>query len=96
MGSEGNYNVLSQLRTNKGALQAWKVKIGKAEDTQCRHCGKAVETGDHLVFTCKKWDTLRKEVWIEQEGTGVIGRIWTAAARLLMRRMRMARSLYET
>ena len=53
----------SQLRTNKGALQAWRYKIGKAESPECRHCGKAespecrhcgkaAETGDHLVFVC--------------------------------------------
>ena len=68
--------VYSQLRTNKGALQAWKFKLGKVEDPQCRYCGKAVETGDHLVFACEKWDTLRKEVWIEQEGIARKWRDW--------------------
>ena len=53
----------SQLRTNKGALQAWRFKIGKAEDPKCRHCGLAAETGDHLVFACEKWEEFRKEVW---------------------------------
>ena len=44
----------SQLRTNKGALQAWRYKIGKAESPECRHCGKAAETGDRLVFVCEE------------------------------------------
>ena len=35
-----------------------------------------METGDHLVFTCEKWDTLRKEVWIEQEGIARKWRDW--------------------
>lgn len=62
----------SQLRTNKGALQAWKFKIDEyIEDPECRNCGKAAETGDHLVFAYEKWEGrgLRKEVWIEKEAT---------------------------
>ena len=45
----------SQLRTNKGALQSWKHRIGKADDSGCRYCeeGKA-ETGDHIMFECRK------------------------------------------
>ena len=39
---------------DKEALQAWHHKIGKAESPECRHCGKAAETGDHLVFVCEK------------------------------------------
>ena len=66
----------SQLRTNKGALQAWKFKIQKAENPDCRHCGKAAETGDHLVFSCEKWDSLRKSVRIEKEATVWKWRDW--------------------
>ena len=66
----------SQLRTNKRALQAWKFKIQKAENPDCRHCEKAAETGDHLVFTCEKWDSLRKSVWIEKETTVRKWRDW--------------------
>ena len=55
----------SQLRTNKGALQSWRFKIGKAEDPGCRHCGEGLaETGDHITFECTKWEDLRKELWI--------------------------------
>ena len=60
----------SQLRTNKGALQSWKHKIGKAADPGCRYCEEdKAETGDHIVFECKKWDNLRRKVWIEEEHT---------------------------
>ena len=41
-----------------------------------RHCGSAVETGDHLVFACNKWEELRKEVWIEEEATVRKWRDW--------------------
>ena len=37
----------TQLRTNRGALRAWKFKIGKDDSPQCRHCGEGDETGDH-------------------------------------------------
>ena len=82
----------SQFRTIKGALQAWRFKIGKAESPQCRHRGKAAETGDHLVFSCEKWEEFRKEVWVEEDAT----------ARKLMaagssrRGMPRESSLYET
>ena len=60
----------SQLQTNKGALQSWKHRIGKAEDPGCRYCKEdEVETGDHIMFMCKKWDNLRRKVWIEEERT---------------------------
>ena len=60
----------SQLRTNKGALQSWKHRLGKAEDSRCRYCeeGKA-EAGDHIMFECMKWENLRRKVWIEEEHT---------------------------
>src|SRR5258705_118333 len=60
----------SQLRTNKGALQAWRFKIGKG------HCGLAAETGDHLVFACENWEEFRKEVWIEEEAIARKWRDW--------------------
>ena len=58
---------------------SWRWKIGKEGVPGCRYCGEAAETGDHLVFECKKWKGLRKEVWIEQEGGGEIGKIWAVA-----------------
>ena len=39
----------SQLGTNKGALQSYRCKCWSAEDPECRHCGKAADTGKHLV-----------------------------------------------
>ena len=52
----------TQLRTNRGALRACKFKIGKDDSPQCRHCGEGDETGDHLMFACKKWKKLRRKV----------------------------------
>ena len=67
----------SQLRTNKGALQSWRYKIGKAEDPGCRHCGEGgEETGDHIMFECRKWEDLWREVWIEEEYTTRRWRCW--------------------
>ena len=67
----------SQLRTNKGALQSWKFKLGKVEDPRCRYCeDDEAETGDHIMFGCKKWDNLRRKVWIEAERTARKWQSW--------------------
>jgi len=34
-----------QCRTGRGNLQAWRHKIGKAENSECRKCGIYVEIG---------------------------------------------------
>ena len=67
----------SQLWTNKGALQSWKHRIGKAGDSGCRHCeeGKP-EMGDYIMFECRKWDNLQRKVWIEVEHTVRRWRCW--------------------
>ena len=36
-----------QCRTGKGNLQAWRHKIGQADDPECRKCGRNAETGKH-------------------------------------------------
>ena len=67
----------SQLRTNKGALQSWKHRIEKAEDPGCRYCeGDEAETGDHIMFKYRKWDNLRRKVWVEEEHTVRCWRSW--------------------
>ena len=66
----------TQLRTNRGALRAWKFKIGKDDSPQCRHCGEGDETGDHLMFACKKWKKLRRKVWCEKEAISRRWRSW--------------------
>ena len=53
-----------QCRTGKGNLQAWRHKIGKADDPECRKCGRYAETGKHVALVCthgeeigRRWGT---------------------------------------
>jgi len=53
-----------QCRTGKGNLQAWRHKIGKTDDPECRKCGRYVETGKHVALVCmhgedigRRWST---------------------------------------
>ena len=53
-----------QCRTGKGNLQAWCHKIGKADDPECRKCGRYAETGKHIALVCthgedigRRWST---------------------------------------
>jgi len=41
-----------QCRTGKGNLQAWRHKIGKTDNPECRKCGKHAETGKHVALVC--------------------------------------------
>ena len=52
-----------------GVCLGWESthRLGKDDSPQCRHCGEGEDTGDHLVFECKRWKELRWEVWIEAE-----------------------------
>ena len=74
-----NLNKYTNL-CHKGALQAWRYKIGKAESPECRYWGKVAETEDHLVFVCEEWRELRREIWKRKprRGGGEIGKISTA------------------
>jgi len=53
-----------QCRTGKGNLQAWRHKIGKSDDPECRKCGRYAETGKHVALVCthgeeigRRWGT---------------------------------------
>jgi len=53
-----------QCRTGKGNLQAWRHKIGKAENPECRKCRIYAETGKHVALVCthgeeigRRWGT---------------------------------------
>jgi len=53
-----------QYRTGKGNLQAWRHKIGKADNPECRKCGRYAETGKHVALVCthgedkgRRWGT---------------------------------------
>ena len=52
----------AQLRTNKGDLGAWRVRIGRGGGL-CRLCGSEVESGPHLVFDCRKGVAGRGWCW---------------------------------
>ena len=52
------------LRTNKGNLQSWRYRIGKADSPMCRFCNLGEETGDHVVFECRHWEGWRVKRWI--------------------------------
>jgi len=48
----------------KSNLQAWRHKIGKAENSECRKCKKYAETGKHVALVCthgedigRRWST---------------------------------------
>jgi len=56
--------VYVQCRTGKSNLKAWRYKIAKAENSECRKCGRYTETGKHvaLVYTHgedigRRWST---------------------------------------
>ena len=65
----------SQLRTNKGALQAWRFKIGKTEGPGCT-LWKCSRNRRSPGLACEEWRELRKEVWIEEEATARRWRDW--------------------
>jgi len=53
-----------QCCTGKGNLQAWRHKIRKTDDPECRKCGRYAETGKHIALVCthgedigRRWST---------------------------------------
>ena len=53
-----------QCRTGKGNLQTCRHKIGKADNSECRKCGRYAETGKHVALVCthgedigRRWST---------------------------------------
>jgi ribonuclease HI len=53
--------VLVQARTGKIALKAYLHAINRAEDNRCE-CGE-IQTLQHVLLTCPKFEKLRQEVW---------------------------------
>jgi len=41
-----------QCGTGKGHLQAWRNKMGKTDNSECRKCGRYAETGKHVALVC--------------------------------------------
>ena len=82
----------AQLTTNTGALQAWRFKIGKVEDPECRHCGLAAETGDHLVLPMRSGRNSAKRSGSKRkprrgsDGTGNISAVVTGLSKRRMQK----------
>ena len=74
----------THLRCNKGNLQSWRFKIGKAETDLCRWCAMEEETGEHVVFKCPHWkaNRVKRQVadtyrtWETWEDRG-LRKVWT-------------------
>ena len=49
-----------QCCTGKGNLQAWRHKIGKSDDPECRKCGRYAETGKHVALVCMHGKDIRR------------------------------------
>jgi hypothetical protein len=53
---------LAQLRTGHcHLLEAYRHRIGLAEDPTCPHCGDGPEDANHLLATCAAWTAPRLE-----------------------------------
>lgn len=52
-------DVVSQLRTGMAGINGYLHKIGAIESDMC-DCGQAVETVEHILFRCTKWDAQRE------------------------------------
>jgi hypothetical protein len=52
-------DILAQLRTGMARINSYLHRIGAAESGTC-DCGQAVETIEHFLFRCTKWDALRE------------------------------------
>ncbi len=48
----------TQLRTNRGGLGSWLHTLGRRDSPECTHCRGEDETGDHVVFSCRRPDRL--------------------------------------
>ena len=48
----------TQLRTGTGGFGSWLHKIRRRDDPRCAHCEDDDETGNHIVFECRRPDRL--------------------------------------
>ena len=71
----GAASTYAQLRTNRGNLACWLEQIGKADFNLCRWCKVEPETGEHLVFKCRRWEFHRPLREVE-EGVWRRWRTW--------------------
>ena len=56
-----------QCRTGKGNLQAWRHKIGKADDPECRKCGRYAETGKHVALVSTHGEDIGRRWGIRED-----------------------------
>ena len=57
-GERASMYELLVLETWQRPLGAWRLRIGKTEDGTCTRC-KVLETGEHVVFECERYDGIR-------------------------------------
>ncbi|KAF4215600.1 hypothetical protein CNMCM6457_005783 [Aspergillus fumigatiaffinis] len=57
-------SVLAQMRTGKIGLNHYLSTINRADDPLCP-CGRAPETTHHVLFSCTRYDDLRRAAWPE-------------------------------
>ena len=65
-------DVFSQLRIGMARINSYLSKIGAAESDVCE-CGRALETMEHFLFRCSRWDTERGGM--RQAGQSMLGNL---------------------
>ena len=75
LGTEGGHELLSTQDKQRSSSSV-AIQDRKSRRPRVQTLRSAAETGGHLGFSCKKWEELRKEVWIEEEATVRKWRDW--------------------
>ena len=52
----------TQLLTGKGVFNEYRKAIGKCESDRCWYCPETVDTPEHTMFTCDRWNEARAAV----------------------------------
>nr|CAH7763873.1 unnamed protein product [Callosobruchus chinensis] len=52
---------LTQALRGHGPFRQYRKRIGKIDSDECTHCGQ-IDTVEHMIFICKKWQHLGAEV----------------------------------
>nr|CAH7734770.1 unnamed protein product [Callosobruchus chinensis] len=52
---------LTQALTGHGPFRHYRKRFGRIQDEMCGHCGE-VDTAEHTLFDCSRWENLRQEV----------------------------------
>ena len=77
-----------QLFTGHNRLNYHQFRIGRADSQQCRLCGEASETSDHLVWHCRTLSRNRMDYWTDNmTNPPTIRRILAFAEKFVMHLM---------